>query len=184
MTKGWDICIEWRDGTISWLPLKDVKQSNPIEMAEYAIANKISDEPTFVWWVPDIMWKKNHTVNKLKTKYWRTSHKFGIEIPKLVKHALQINHKTGTDHWQCAIEKEMKNIHIAFQKWDGGGLKVARTKSINGSLISFQEIQCHMISNIKMDGDLTHKAHFVAGGHTTDFPESTTYSSVVSHESV
>jgi len=57
-TKGWDICVEWRDGSTSWLPLKDVKQANPIELAEYATANKISDEPAFAWWVPDIAKRK------------------------------------------------------------------------------------------------------------------------------
>jgi len=27
-TCGWDICVKWRDGTTSWLPLKDVKDAN------------------------------------------------------------------------------------------------------------------------------------------------------------
>ena len=33
-TKGWDIFIEWKDGSSSWLPLSEVKKSNPIELAE------------------------------------------------------------------------------------------------------------------------------------------------------
>jgi hypothetical protein len=39
-----------------------------------------------------------------------------------------------------------------------------------------------MIFDIKMD--FTRKARFVAGGHTTETPASTTYSSVVSRDSV
>ena len=39
-----------------------------------------------------------------------------------------------------------------------------------------------MVFNIKMD--FTHKAQFVAGGHTTEAPASMTYSSVVSRDSV
>jgi hypothetical protein len=31
--------------------LKDLKESNPVEVAEYAVANKIDDEPAFAWWV-------------------------------------------------------------------------------------------------------------------------------------
>ncbi len=153
-------------------------------MAEYAVANKISDKLAFTWWVPDTLRKKNRIASKLKTKYWRTSHKFGIEIPKSVEHALQLDYQTGTDYWRHAIEKEMKNIRIAFQKWDGGGPEIARVESVNGSLIGYQEIRCHMVFDIKMDGDLTCKARFVAGRHTTDVPDSTTYSSVVSRESV
>jgi len=123
-------------------------------------------------------------LSKLKSKYWRTSHKFGIEIPESVEHALQIDQEMGTDHWRRAIEKEMRNVRIAFQKWDRGGPEVARAESINGSLIGYQEIKCHMVFDIKMDGDLTRKARFVAGRHTTEDPVSTTYSSVVSRESV
>jgi len=78
----------------------------------------------------------------------------------------------------------MKNEQIAFQKWDGGGPEAAREAMASGSLIGFQEIKCHMVFNVKIDGDLTHKAHLVDGGHTTETPASTTYSSIVSHESI
>jgi hypothetical protein len=36
--------------TSTWVSLKDLKESNPIETAEYAVANKISEEPAFAWW--------------------------------------------------------------------------------------------------------------------------------------
>jgi len=41
-----------------------------------------------------------------------------------------------------------------------------------------------MIFDIKMDGKFTRKARLVAGGHTTETPASSTYSSIVSRESV
>ena len=40
------------------MPLKDLKTSNPVELAEYAIANKINHEPAFLWWVKDVMGKE------------------------------------------------------------------------------------------------------------------------------
>jgi len=95
--------------------LKYVKDANPLELAEYAKLNGIVEQPAFTWWVPEIISKRNRIINKVKTKYWHTSHKFGIEIPKSVEHALRIDQETGTDHWQCAIEKEMKNVHIAVR---------------------------------------------------------------------
>ena len=49
-------------------------------------------------------------------------------------------------------------------------------------LVGYKEIKCYMIFDIKMD--LTRKARFVAGGHTTNTPASMTYSSVVSRDSV
>ena len=51
-------------------------------------------------------------------------------------------------------------------------------------LVGYQEINCHMIFDIKMDREFTRKERLVAGGHMTDTPSSITYSSVVSRESV
>ncbi len=43
------IDVEFVDKTTD---LKDVKESNPIKLAEYAILNKIDNEPAFRLWVP------------------------------------------------------------------------------------------------------------------------------------
>ena len=43
-TKGWHLCVQWKDGTTSWERLADVKESNPVEMAEYAVAQGIDHE--------------------------------------------------------------------------------------------------------------------------------------------
>ena len=32
-TKGWEFCVEWKDGTTSWARLADLKESNPVEVA-------------------------------------------------------------------------------------------------------------------------------------------------------
>ncbi len=97
-TRGWDICVEWRDGLTSWLPLKDIKDANPLELAQYAIANGITEKPAFKWWVQEILKKKKCIIAKIKTKYWCTMHKFGIKIPKSVEHALQIDYETGINY--------------------------------------------------------------------------------------
>jgi hypothetical protein len=77
------------------------------------------------------------------------------------------------------LKKEMKNVRPAFERWDGTLEQATSGKY----LVGYQRIKCHMIFDIKMD-NLTRKARFVAGGHTTNKPESLTYSSVVSRESV
>ena len=46
-TKGWDFPVNWKDGTQSWIPLKDIKESNPIEVAEYVKAKDVDNEPAF-----------------------------------------------------------------------------------------------------------------------------------------
>jgi hypothetical protein len=54
-TRGWDINVEWKDGTSSWIPLKDLKDSNPVKLAEYAKANHLASEPAFAWWVQKVL---------------------------------------------------------------------------------------------------------------------------------
>ena len=48
-TKGWKICIQWKDGSSTWNQLKDVKESYPVQLAEYGTENKNTDEPAFTW---------------------------------------------------------------------------------------------------------------------------------------
>jgi len=43
----------------SWLPLKDVKDANPLELAQYTIANGIAEKPAFKWWVQESSRKRN-----------------------------------------------------------------------------------------------------------------------------
>jgi hypothetical protein len=175
--KGWYLLIEWRDGSTSWVPLSELKASNPIETAEYAFANRIIDDLAFSWWAKQVLHRRNHIISKLKSRYWRTTHKFGIQLPHSVEEALNIDRVTMTSLWRDAIEKEMKNVRPAFERWDG------TLDQATKHLVGYQRIKCHMIFDIKMD-NLTRKARFVAGGHTTITPSSITYSSVVSRESV
>ena len=57
-TVGWKFNIKWRYGTTKWVSLKDIKESNPIEVAEYVTARDIQEEPSFAWWVPYTLRKR------------------------------------------------------------------------------------------------------------------------------
>ena len=88
--------VRLKGETSSWVPLKDIKASNPIEEAEYAIHKCIEDESAFSWWIKDTLERRNRIISKVKGRYWKTTHKFGIRIPKSVEEALQIDEETGT----------------------------------------------------------------------------------------
>ena len=118
-TIGWSIEVEWKDRSVFWVPLKNLKASNPIELAEYAVANNIEEEPAFKWWVKNILRNRNIIISKVKEKYWRTTHKFGIEVPKSINEAYAIDRLTGTTFWTDSINKEMKNVRIAFDELEG-----------------------------------------------------------------
>ena len=163
------------------MTLKDLRESSPIEVAEYAVANQIIEEPAFKWWMSHTVRKMNRIISKVKSRYWQTTHKFGIRLPKTTDEALQIDKITGTDFWRKAINKEIAKVNISWKFDDGHTLIEARAETATVS-VGFQEIGCHLIFEVKMD--LTQKARFVTEGHTTEAPSSITYSRFLSRDSV
>jgi hypothetical protein len=93
-------------------------------------------------------------------------------VPKTVEEAFRLDEESGTTLWREAIEKEMKNVRIAFEFKDGDPIPVGHKK-----------IPCHIIFDVKMM-TLTRKAGLVAGGPRTDQPKEAVNSSVVSRDSV
>jgi hypothetical protein len=59
--------VQWQDGTSSWEPLCNLKDSNPIEVAEYVVINKLTEEAAFAWWVPHTLKKHDQIVAAVKT---------------------------------------------------------------------------------------------------------------------
>ena len=173
-TRGWELCVGWKDGSTDWVALKDLKNSYPIELAEYARRNGIQDEPAFAWWVPFVEKKRYRILSKVKSKYWQRTHKYGIRIPKSVEEAHRIYKENDNRLWTNAIAEEMVKVRGAVEEC---------TRSPD-ELVGYQEIELHMVFDIKLGENFRRKARMVAGGHMTKPPSSVTYSSVVSRESV
>lgn len=176
-TKGWELLIRWKDGSETWHPLKDMKESFPVQVAEYAVQARIHQEPAFAWWVPHVIRKRNSILSKVKSKYWQRTHKFGIRIPKSVEEAKAVDEENGNTLWWDAICKEMANVRIAFEEYDGNLTK-------EGKPVGHNEVTVHMIFDCKLGENYRRKARLVADGHKVETPPSLTYSSVVSRDSV
>ena len=172
-TQGWELLVLWKDGTQSWERLADLKESNPVEVAEFAVAKEIDKEPAFAWWVPFTLKRRNRIIAAVNKRYAKRNYKFGIRIPKTYKEAVEIDKENGNRLWQDAIDKEMAAVRVAFAVLDDD------TKVPPG----FQEIVCHLVFDVKME-DFRRKARYVAGGHRTETPRDSTYASVVGRETV
>jgi hypothetical protein len=81
-TKGWNLCVEWKDGTTSWERLVDLKESNPVEVDEYAAAKNFLDTPAFVGWAPHVLKKRSRIIAAVTKRYHKRNRKFRIEVPK------------------------------------------------------------------------------------------------------
>ncbi len=97
-TIGWQVCCQWKDGSTSWENLADLKESHPLETTEYAVTQGIDHEPAFNWWVPHVLRKCDQIISlvcKRTTCYLKRTLKFGIEVPKTVKEAHDLDHNNG-----------------------------------------------------------------------------------------
>ncbi len=143
-TIGWQVCCQWKDGSTSWENFADLKESHPLDTAEHAMTQGIDHEPAFNWWVPHALKKCDRIISlvcKWTTCYLKQTHKFGIEVPKTVKVALDLDRKNGNTLWLDAITKEMKEVCIAFNILPDG----------HSVPIGYQKIPCHMIFDMKME---------------------------------
>jgi hypothetical protein len=102
---------------------------------------------------PFFLKKRERILKKVKTKYWSATHKYGLELPKSVAQALAIDKRTGTDFWEKAIEKEIRNVFPAFEFHKSDNNQVPP---------GFQFVETYFVFDIKME--LTRKARFFERG--------------------
>ena len=133
--------MKWKYDTVTWTPFKDIKESNPIDVAEYMTARNIQYEPAFAWWLPFTIKKLDIIIAAVNSRVRKETHKYGIEIPTLVDHAEEIDKRNQNNFWQDAISLEMSNIGIAFKIPEQGETPPPGYKNSSG----------HMIYTVKMD---------------------------------
>ena len=93
----------------------DLKELHPVLVAEYAKTLGIDHEPAFNWWVPHVLRKRDRIISLVKrrnVRYLKRTHKFGIELPKTVAEALEIDRKTGTSFISLAIASAQKVVPV------------------------------------------------------------------------
>ena len=117
------------------------------------------------------MLKKNRYIAS-KVKARRVTHKMGIELPRSVEHALELDKKNGNNEWEKAIKKESTNVRPAFDILPEGEV----------APINYTKSSVHMVFDVKMD--FTRKARLVKDGHKTEDIHISNYAGVVSRESV
>jgi hypothetical protein len=171
-TCGWQLLVKWHDNSKQWLSLSILKESNPIEVAEYVKARGIEKEPAFAWWVPYTLRKRDVIIAAVKARARKTTHKYGLEIPQNVNHAHAIDKKNGNNFWAIALQKEMRNVGIAFEILDTNRNVPPGWSKTSG----------HIIFDIKMT--LERKARWVLDGLLTPDADYSTYAGIVSREYV
>jgi hypothetical protein len=101
-------------------------------------------------------------------------YKFGIQFPKGIKNATNLDKKNGNQLWQEAIKTDIKQLtdYQTFIVLDSG----------EDIPTGYQKIPYHMVFDVKCD--LRHKARLVAGGNWTVNDKENIYSGVVRMDTV
>ena len=175
-TKGWLLCAELADGSTEWIPLSTAKEGYPVQVAEYAVANKLVSEPAFSWWVPYTLRKRDRILMAVKRRAVkrRKTEKFGLEVPGPgdVRRAFEIDRESGNQHWSRAMAKETQTV-----------LPALRILSPEEKVpVGYKHIDLMTVFDVKMD--ITRKARICARGDQTEVPSSITYASVVTRDSI
>ena len=174
--KGTKVMARWKFGGQSWLDLNLVATQEPYICVKYATKNGLCEEEGWMWTKEFKEQVKEFSrriyAYKAATSY-KPKYKFGVEVPRSTKHALQLDSKNGDQLYEKAIGKELGAIkdHAVF-----------RLPKPGESLEGYQRIPYHFVFDVKYD--LRRKARLVAGGNMTDDPDEDIYSGVIGIEFV
>ena len=170
-THVWKLKVLWTDGSKAWVPLSSLRESNPVEVAEYAKSLDIIDNPSFVWWPPCVLKKRDYIISKVNVRVKKVNHKYRLEVPKDYEDAARIDNTNKNTYWQDTTKKEMETILIAFLIQEKSSVKTKALWTLSGG---------HLVFDVKMD--FTCKAHRVKNGYPHDSLIELTFTRVVSRE--
>ena len=177
----YNLQVEWETGEITWEPLstkrKDgVYDSDPVTVAIYADKHKLLN--TAGWKLPGLKKRAKtqkrliRAANQAKLHSYHTSpiYMYGFQVPRDHRQAMQLDAKNKNTMWRDAEELELSQ-QDEYNTFVDKGPNYKPTPD-------YKKIRVHFVYAVKHDG--RHKARLVAGGHLTDTPVDSVYSSVVS----
>ena len=105
------------DGSSTWNQANDVKEAYPVHLEEYAVQNRISEQPYFAWWIKYVLKKRDQIVSKTASKYWHKTHKYGVRIPKLVNMGTPSGGTQFSKRWAMLdhLSRSTRGLRLTYQ---------------------------------------------------------------------
>ena len=175
MGSRYNVLVLWETGERSWQPIKNL-MLDKVTIALYAKKHGLLD--TVGWQFKGIRQiaktekRLMRRANQAKLHSFRTKpiYMYGFLVPRNYEQAMEMDKENGNDKWAAAISLELKQVDDYETFTDmGRGYRPSA---------DYKKIRVHLVFAVKHDG--RHKARLVAGGHLTDTPIDSVYSSVVS----
>ena len=175
----YNVLVQWTDSSTTWEPINIVGKDDPVTLAKYAKEHDLLDTPG--WKFLRRIARRAKVLKRMLKQARRNSqrnaipYKFGIRIPRSTNEAYKLDKENGNTLWADAIELEKQQLMDYSTFIDAG---VGKQSLPPGHKL----IPCHFVFDAKED--LRRKARFVAGGHLTQPPKDSVYSSVASLRSI
>jgi hypothetical protein len=122
------ICVLWKNSENSWERFADLKESNPLVVVEYALAQRIDHKAALCWWVPRVIKRREQIMSN---HYLKQTHKIGIAVLKTVQDGCTI----GSGEWQYS---GWTQLHWRLHQWElhSSSCLMARMHQSDTSLLS------------------------------------------------
>ena len=174
----YNVLVQWEDGSETYEPLNVVIKDDPVTCARYALDHDLLDIPGWKTLKRtakrEKLLKRMLKQSRLQSQRRSIRYKFGVQVPRTHKEAMELDAKNGNTFWQDAVGKEMKQLEEYHTFHDLGK---------NGKPpLGYQQITVHLVFDVK--ATLQRKARLVAGGHLTEPPRESVYSGVVTLRSL
>ncbi len=187
---------KWNHDNYSWQKFEDMKIDLPVLTAYFIVKNYRGKScPELVWARQTVRdyevatrrlkrafgddltsFNCRRTVKRRKKFSAKKVFKYGIQVPRNVREALELDKLSGTTHWEEAIKKEVGTL----VEMDCFEFKPSAYEDDLDD--DFQRTTLNIIFDVKQD--LRRKARMVAGGHLVEASEHDIYSSTVKGISV
>ena len=181
-----NVMLKWNGLEQTWEPLdkKDktgVYNTDPVTVAIYARENGLLDEP--IWkslpGLKSLAGRQKKLIRaanqaKLHSFRHRPVYQYGFQVPRNHQQAMELDAQNGNTMWRDAEILELQKV-MEYDAFENKGIGYDPGKK-------WKKINVHMVYAVKHDG--RHRARLVAGGHLTETPIDSVYSSVVSLKGV
>ena len=178
-TKQMFVKVVWQTGTSSWQLMNALRYQDPVIIVQYVLRNEKLKKHKWFKWIKHYLDDDDNINESVYALAARTDNKnakrikFGVEVPRSIRHAIQLDMQNNNNEWREAIEKELKQIN---------DFKTFRRVTKDDSIQEYLRIPYHFVFDVKFDG--RKKARLVAGGNVTETPKDDIYSGVVSIEMI
>ena len=159
----YNVQILWETGAITIESVEDLSKDFGVDLALYAKENNLLEDPCWQRFKP-IARRSKHLERlvkqaKLRSFRMRPKYKYGFEVPRDYKHALELDEAAGNHKWRDANILEHKKL-AEYNVFEDRG-KFDAKKVPRG----YQLIKVHTVFDVKHDG--RHRARVVANGNLT-----------------